>query len=269
MIVGDDFEIMAREHLYNTLKQKSKGNVDANISGYMSHIRRLRKFIFSDADVQPNTKISEPLPNTYKNKTQINMPTPSVNEVNKYLNLWNTLESYHLQENALDKLFFALAPHNTNISDILLKAATLNDFYSTNIFSIFPVAKHILSLNIDKRLKGGDENLVDEIKNVTINDTQKQFYSFATKYCSHHNPNDFPIYDSYVDKVLCHFRNKDNFSIFNNNDLKTYSIFKQVLCDFQKFYKLEEVSLKELDKYLWQLGKEYFPNTYYSKSKNK
>ncbi len=65
------------------------------------------------------------------------IPRPSVSEVEKYLKLWNELENYKLQEEALDKLFFELAPRNEAISDILLKVATLNDFYSTNIFSVF------------------------------------------------------------------------------------------------------------------------------------
>ena len=81
--------------------------------------------------------------------------------------------------------FFALCPENTDMSDILLKVAALNDFYSTNIFSVYPVAKHILSLGIDERLKVGDVTLVSDIQKVNINGVGKNFYSFATKYCSH------------------------------------------------------------------------------------
>ena len=74
---------------------------------------------------------------------------------------------------------------------------------------LYPVAKHILSLGIDARLKAGDVTLVNDIKQITINGTQRNFYSFASKYCSHHNPLDYPIYDSYVDAVLQYFRNQD------------------------------------------------------------
>lgn len=74
---------------------------------------------------------------------KIDVPNPSVEQVEYYLSAWDDLENYHLQEDALDRLFFELCPENTNISSILLKVATLNDFYSTNIFSVFPVAKHI------------------------------------------------------------------------------------------------------------------------------
>lgn len=117
---------------------------------------------------------------------------PSEAEVKKYLNKWDSLENYVLQESALDKLFFNTYPNNKDINDILIKAAALNDFYSTNIFSIFPVAKHILNLNIDERLKNKDISLVNDIAKVEINGKVKNFYSFATKYCSHHYPLDYP-----------------------------------------------------------------------------
>lgn len=189
-----------------------------------------------------------------------NIPTPSIDEVNKYLTLWQTMENYHLQENAINKLFIELAPNNTDISDVLLKSATLNDFYSTNIFTIYPVAKHIISVkNIDERLKNGDVALIDDIKTITINGKTKHFYSFASKYCSHHNPNDFPIYDSYVEKVLIHFNKTHRFSNFNKSDLKDYAKFKSVLLDFQAYFELQTVNLKQIDQYLWLLGKEFFP----------
>lgn len=238
LLKSPNFEELAYNHLKLTLNKHSHGKIESNINGYMSHLRKFRSFVRSD------------------------IPQPSVQEVEKYLKLWNTLENYSLQENALNKLFFELAPFNKEISDILLKSATLNDFYSTNIFSIYPVAKHILSLDIDERLKMGDETLVDDMKTVVINNKSLKLYSFVTKYCSHHNPKDFPIYDSFVDKVLRYFRDMDNFSEFNNDNLKNYKRFKEILNDFRMFYGLHRYSFKEMDKFLWQFGKEYFPKKY-------
>lgn len=194
------------------------------------------------------------------------LPNPSYDQVEHYLRTWDELENYHLQEDALDKLFSTLCPENKELTDILLKVAALNDFYSTNIFSVYPVAKHILSLNIDDRLKSGDVSLVSDIQKVTINEVEKNFYSFATKYCSHHQPRDYPIYDSYVDKVLCHFRNRHKFTSFKNPELKDYKRFKGILIDFRSFYGLEKYNLKEIDRYMWQLGKEYFPKSYKKKT---
>ena len=187
---------------------------------------------------------------------------PTTEEVEKYLQQWDSLENYVLQESALDKLFFDTYPKNTDINDILIKASSLNDFYSTNIFSIFSVAKHILELNIDKRLKEKDESLVNDIAKVSINGKEKRFYSFATKYCSHHDPINFPIYDSYVEKILLYFNKIDNFADFKREDLKDYKKFKEILILFKKYYNIDKYNLKDIDRYLWQLGKEKFPNKY-------
>ena len=195
-------------------------------------------------------------------KEIVKIPTPNKEEVQKYLDKWDSLENYVLQENALNKLFFSTYPNNNDINDILIKCSALNDFYSTNIFSIFPVAKHIFSLDIDERLKCGDVSIVNEIANVVISGKKKNFYSFATKYCSHHISEDYPIYDSFVEKCLMYFKRKDNFCNFTLDDLKVYYKFKEILCCFRKFYAIEEYNLKDIDRYLWQLGKEYFPKDY-------
>lgn len=155
------------------------------------------------------------------------------------------------------------------MEDVLVKVSTLNDFYSTNIFAAYKVAKHIIALNIDERLKSGDVTLVNDISKVEMdNGTIKNFYSFATKYCSHHKPLDFPIYDSFVDILLKYFRDADNFYEFSNEEIKDYTSFKNILVEFRRYYCLEQFNLKEIDKYLWQLGKEKFPKNY-GKNKNK
>ena len=100
-------------------------------------------------------------------------------------------------------------------------------------------------------------------------DISIDLYSFATKYCSHHNPKDYPIYDSYVDEVLRFFRSQDHFSAFYNEDLKIYALFKKILNDFREFYGLNQFDLKQIDQYLWQLGKEYFKKDFGKKQNAK
>ena len=198
-------------------------------------------------------------------KRSFNIPTPSESEVQKYLDRWKHLDNYVLQESALSKLFNITYPNNKSMDDILIKASSLNDFYSTNIFSIFPVAKHILDCDIDERLRSGDISLVDDLKLVRFDpkeDTKTiNFYSFFTKYCSHHERDKFPIYDSYVDKVLWFFQKRDEFSSFKRPELKTYVSYYEIINDFRKFYSLD-YGLKDTDRYLWQLGKEFFPRKY-------
>lgn len=188
---------------------------------------------------------------------------PSEEIVNEYLNKWDSLENYVLQESSLTKLFSETYPLNNDMDEVLIKVCSLNDFYSTNIFSPFKVAKHIVSLKIDSRLENNDLELVNDIAKVKVNDKKEiNFYSFATKYCSHHKPTIYPIYDSFVDKLLMHYKKSDKFSTFRNSDLRNYSTYKEILIDFQNFYALENFNLKEIDKYLWQAGKDYFPVNY-------
>ncbi|AQQ10228.1 hypothetical protein L21SP3_02056 [Sedimentisphaera cyanobacteriorum] len=192
---------------------------------------------------------------------EIKNPYPK--EVSYYLDKWDTLENYVLQESSLRKLFTQTYPLNIEMDDVLIKVCSLNDFYSTNIFSPFNVAKHIVGLQIDQRLADRDFNLVNDIATVKVNDHKTiNFYSFATKYCSHHLPEDYPIYDSFVEKMLMYFKGKDKFFRFKANDLKHYPTYRKVLMQFRKFYELGDFTLKQIDKYLWQAGKAYFPKKY-------
>mgnify|MGYP000438818116 FL=1 len=183
---------------------------------------------------------------------------PSPLEITEYEQKWNTLADYVNQENALNKLFFNLCPENKEMSDILIKCSSLNDFYSTNIFKVHNVAKHFLNQNIDEKLATGDLKLVMDLTNIMINGKRFFFYSFATKYCSHHRPNIYPIYDSYVNKLLKYFRNRDGFMVFKETDPKEYCSYYYSIQTFKFFYGLQAFTVKQIDKYLWQLGKEAF-----------
>jgi len=188
--------------------------------------------------------------------------TPSPESINKYLEKWNTLENYILQEKSLKHLFYNLCPTNSRIEDVLLKVSALNDFYSTNIFDTYTVAKHILNKNIDSRLRNKDYSLINDIAQVTIKGKTRNFYSFASKYCSHHKPDDFPIYDSFVEKMLMYYKKVNKFHKFKKEDLKSYSIFIEIMSTFQRFYSLSNFSLRQIDIFLWLAGKEFFPKNY-------
>ncbi|MCD8290587.1 MAG: hypothetical protein LUC91_03690, partial [Prevotella sp.] len=82
---------------------------------------------------------------TVGNKYKGSLPngyTPSVNDLLWYQEKREGLSNYYEQEQALNLLFRKL-PQNKKLSQILLKTAALNDFYSTNIFDIYTVARHI------------------------------------------------------------------------------------------------------------------------------
>jgi hypothetical protein len=196
-------------------------------------------------------------------KNKLDLIRPSKKEIDYYLNLWDSLENYTLQESSLGKLFTKTYPLNNDINDVLIKVCALNDFYSTNIFSPLTVAKHIVGMKIDPDLEKDDLEIVNKIAKVKMHGGKiKNFYSFATKYCSHHKPTIYPIFDSYVEKFLLYFRNIDKFSDFSQQDLRNYTHYKNILLDFRTYYYLEEYNLKQIDQYLWQAGKVYFLKKY-------
>ncbi len=186
---------------------------------------------------------------------------PSVKDAEWFLNYWKQQPNYADQEKALDKLFIELCPKNDCLEDVLIKCSALNDFYSTNIFNVHSLSEHILSLNIDDRLEHADLSLVKDIANVEINWETHNFYSFATKYCSHHKPHEYAIYDNYVEKVLIAINKIEPFGIFKKKELKDYDTYMYVIQAFRQHFGLEHFSIKQLDQYLWQLGKWYF-NSY-------
>ena len=194
---------------------------------------------------------------------RINIESPNREAILRYNKAWNNLEGYRAQESALNKLFREFCPENKQLDDVLLKVTALNGFYSTNIFNIYVVSKHIMSLDIDGRLDQGDISLVTDIASGhgvrgSKSGKEKYFYSFATKYCSHHRPDLFPIYDSYVEKLLLHLRDKDRFAVFDQAELRNSPRFKDIILALRDFYSLREFTLKEIDRYLWQYGKEMF-----------
>ena len=78
----------------------------------------------------------------------------------------------------MDKLFLKTYPENSDIQDVVIKVSALNDFYSTNIFKSFNVAKRIMELRIDRRLAINDVSLVNDIATVEMDNGKiKKFYS--------------------------------------------------------------------------------------------
>lgn len=201
---------------------------------------------------------------------------PSLDEAQIYLKIWDTLPNYLAHDRALGFLFRGEnSPFtgNDNLESIIIKTSALNDFYSTNIRRIFDVANTILSTpDVDKRLAEGDLTLVKAIRitkfiqykrdktgKIAGNECEIDNYSFATKYCSHHQPDKFPIYDKYVAKVLCKLRDiYPKVFKFTNKDLRDYKTFTKQLDILRKEFNLEMLSYKDLDRYLWRLGKRYF-----------
>ena len=200
----------------------------------------------------------------------LNFPNPyepSVKEMEKYHGIWDNLKDYVAHESALNGIFIndAAFARNTDLDKVIIKCSALNDFYSTNIRRIYPVAKQITEIpDFDARLAKGCTGLVDEIALVD----GRRNYSFATKYCSHHKPELYPIFDSYVFQVLLALKKQypAKFRFTDKDDLKDYAKFKQAIYDFRNGFGLQAYTYKDVDRYMWLLGKRYF-NKYERRAK--
>lgn len=262
LLLSDNFEDEAKRHLYNALERDSRSvNFAGNLSAYLSHLKSLKAFLVTEELSKHHFSITAKPQKQTLHENRI--PMPCNEQVEIYLKKWATLDKYVAQENSIKKLFSDTYPYNTDIDDVLIKVSSLNDFYSTHIYQTYLVAKHIVQMNIDERLSNGDLTLVNDLSLVNLGDKDKCLYSFVSKYCSHHNEHVYPIYDSYVAKTLKYFKKVDKFARFSNEDLRDYVKFNDILNSFRCFYGLKQYSLKQIDKYLWLLGKEYFPNKNY------
>ena len=198
---------------------------------------------------------------------EILRPTNQV--IDNYLKEFKNNERYFIAEQATENLIEKF-PNNSSIEDIILKISVLNDLYNTKIFGTFLVAQHILNLNIDPRIRDGDSTLVNEIAighsiSKPNGGGDRNFYSFATNYCSLHNRESYPIYDSFIEKTLLSFQKADEFSSFSKKELKDFPKFKNIITDFKNFYGLTKHNFMEINKFMWMYEKQ---NSARNKSKS-
>lgn len=180
-------------------------------------------------------------------------------EMNVYFTKWDSLPDYVSQERALNGIFQGNGGLGFSESGLMVKCATLNDFYSTHIFKVYYVVQHYLGVpNLATRLATGDTTLADDLRRVPTPHNAKptDFYSFATKFCSHHNPAAFPIFDKLAVNALYEFKKRDAFCNFTKSSLSDYKNYIRVIDTFRNYYDLTSYSYKDVDKYLWQIGKE-------------
>ncbi len=187
------------------------------------------------------------------------LPTPTVelvlNECRNFDNApWSQLGDKALKE-VLEHF-----PRNIDASHVLVKVLVLNKLYSTRVLDndVESLARHITGLGIDKLLEQGALDAVEHI--YTCPSLEKKYYSFATKFCSWHNPNAYPIYDSYVVKCLWSYMKQETsakpepFKAFSLQSLWTYDRFVATVTAFRDRYALNCLTFRQIDKFLWFTG---------------
>ena len=195
--------------------------------------------------------------------TDIDNDLPSPEALEHWNNQWDTnekLRNYRDQEAALTWLFKTY-PHNTDLNQVLIKVTALNSLYSTTIYHLTETARHILELkDFDLRVKAGDLNLVEDLATFEVKQKngvlrKKHIISFASKYCSWHNPEAYPIYDSKVKEKLKVFKTRqENGLTYKKGDLETYEGFCKAITELRDKFCLGP-SMKRIDRYLWAWAK--------------
>lgn len=164
---------------------------------------------------------------------------------------------------SLTKLFTSLNDES-NKHEVSIKVAALNQIYSTAIQYITPVVAKICenidndhsSLSISQYVE-----MVDKIATVTWTSptTSKQHtrcnMSFSSKYIHFLSERQLPIYDSYIWIVMIGYLNQKNKNNRSFSSPKTYKEFYTIFLDFKEQLNLTKFSNYDLDKYLWQYGK--------------
>ncbi len=202
----------------------------------------------------------------------MNAPAPTVETVQYYITKWKSCNITQQGESFLTKLFLNTYPKNTNFDEVLTKVCALNCIYSTNLQQehIVLVAQHIIKQrNIDARLAARDLALIEDLSYIQLpNEKLQSFYSFMTKYCSHHvkplkvgntqynSEKEFPAFDGIAEEMLRDYNFKDHFTEeFEKRDLKDYPRFVEIIKLMRQYYKLEDFTFRELDIFLNLCGR--------------
>ena len=180
------------------------------------------------------------------------LPRPTVELVNQECAEFD--RENQLVEEALRQLRDRF-PQNTETAHVLLKVLVLNRLYSARVrdIDVEPLARHIAGLQLDPILDKGAPNAVALI---TDCEELREYFSFATKFCSWHNPIVYPMYDGNVDECLWSYQLQDQFANFHRQDLRCYEKLISIVTSFRAFYCLKSFSFRQLDKFLWRMGEQ-------------
>ena len=171
--------------------------------------------------------------------------------------------NYHKSENDILEVF----KDNSHRTDVVEKRIhLLNGFYHTRV-PVEPMQKVLISLQKSKQwvewIKNGAEEAVKEI----VERNEKNYFSFATKYCCFANSEKYPIYDSLSIKAL---KMLDEHKSFLDNKIdfekirteKEYEKYRSIVDNFMEKFKLNDIEIndkkinyKDIDKFLWLIGK--------------
>ena len=136
--------------------------------------------------------------------------------------------------------------------ETLLKVATINQLYGTNVFAVVRMATHVTDLMASHPQM--DYRLVEEMASLPLKPgqrSQRRYVSFASKFCHFFVDTErFPIYDSYAAKTLMHHLGRH---LVIRNVVHPYMAYLANLGRLRDWARLD-CTVRELDRYLWLAG---------------
>lgn len=149
---------------------------------------------------------------------------------------------------------------DTDINNVRIKVAALNEIFSTSIINIEPVITTIVQCadtsnpaqSIDQFVKQ-----VDDIAKIEWTNSQQKKYtrtnlSFASKYVHFTSNYQIPIYDSYIWILINGYLGQLKGSKLVFKAPTDYQTFHLRFLKFRNEFQLQTYSLFEVDKFLWQ-----------------
>lgn len=168
----------------------------------------------------------------------------------KYLDTFADQEMYFLNDKRILELF-AANPTNTDMENIRMKVSAINDEEFRLHINPDDMVRHILSLNIDDRLKKGDLTVVEDIANMTSDGKPHNLLHFASAYCNFHRPEIYPIYaEQYFDFYKGYIK---NYSLpLDSDKIHIYPVFCAALKDLvERLGQTGKMNYLQIRKFGW------------------
>lgn len=181
---------------------------------------------------------------------------PTKTLVEKYLAVYNEDPRY-MHEDPLQCRLKDL--FRGDYEDILLVVVTLDRLFNTHVHDVYRMADHIYKRK-DEILPAIEQGRPEAVGMIASGHEigrsgrkESVFYSFATKFCYFLNPNDYPIFDNYVEKMLKAYNRQFGFCVNTWSDIRDYAVFKARVQAFAAYFGLH-FTFREIDKFLWYYG---------------
>ena len=181
---------------------------------------------------------------------------PSTEQINEILKIYFSSEGNKMN-NSLSNLFTQL--NNIDKYEILIKAVSINQIYSTAILNIFPVVEKIFANteSLENYSTNDYVELVDKITKVEWIDKNNKMQkrnnlSFSSKYVHFLSGRNIPIYDSYVWILITGYLNQNSLKKIRTNQPRNYKEFYSIYNNFVATFNLDAFDVYKIDKYLWQ-----------------